>query len=60
MAVARREQLAQHRLEIVDVAVDVPTELAVGLVMLLHRAHFAAVEQADCTASENAAITAQV
>ena len=52
--------MAQHSFEIVDVAVHVDAEFLVGFVMLLHRAHFAGIEQRDRAAGENAAFAAQV
>ena len=51
---------AQHRLEIVDVAIDGFAQFEITLISLCNGARFGIVQQAHSTPRENAAVTAQI
>ena len=60
MAIAGREQLAQHRFEIVDVTTDVIAEHRVLFIELGNGLGLARFQQAHCPAGEYAPIALQV
>src|SRR3546814_9760654 len=59
-AVTLGQDAADHRLEIVDIAVHLVAELGLFLIMPQDGLGLAAVEQADGAAREDAAITLQI
>ena len=60
MPVAGREQHAQHRFEIVDIAADMFAKVHVLVEQLRDFARLRVVEQSDSAARENPAIAAQI